>query len=629
MDTSRQNQLRSILVLIIAALLLELVTAVQYFSTRRGITEQLTEMAQRDLSATNRTAQLKQEVEETMAQMLPDIERFTARQDNDSLRLLIREMLGREQQVVGVDYCHLVGADGCHDGLYIYKNEENGGLTEQVIDFDYTQRSWYSKAIDSDGFWSEPYMSNYKVMLMCTFSRAVRNAQGETVAVLGADVPMKELSALASQLYDNQKRSLLPILILQVLGLGILAFIIHRYVRGIRRLHEVNTEKERIAGELNVARGIQEAMLPKVSPPFTMRDDIDLYALLTPAREVGGDFCDYSIRDEKLFFCIGDVSGKGVPAALVMAVARSAFRMLIAKESAPERIITAMNDSMAQDNDYNMFITMFIGVLDLPTGRLRYSNAGHKAPYIGSEPLPVDSNLPVGAFSNYRYSAQEAVIPSGTTIFLYTDGLTEAENAVHHQFGTARMEEHLKADTPRQLIEQMAASVNDFVGDTEQSDDLTMLAIHYIHKSYAARLYRSLTLPCDVSEIPRLAEMVEEVCEEVGFSSTTTMQMNLALEEAVVNVMDYAYPAGLEGDVTIETEANAERIKFVIIDSGQPFDPTTKEEVDITLPAEERAIGGLGIHLIRRYMDSINYERIEGRNILTLRKKIEPQDCQD
>ena len=432
---------------------------------------------------------------------------------------------------------------------------------------------------------------------------------------------MKEISALAAQLYDNQNRSLLPIILLQVLGLGILTFIIHRYVRGVRRLHDVNAEKERIASELNVAREIQKAMQPKASP-FSERDDIDLYASLTPAREVGGDFCDFSIRDEKLFFCIGDVSGKGVPAALVMAVARSAFRMLIVKESSPERIITAMNDSMAQDNDYNMFITMFVGVLDLPTGRLHYSNAGHKAPYVDNKPLPVDPNLPVGAFNNYRYSAQEAVIPSGSTIFLYTDGLTEAEDAVHNQYGTARMEENLKADTPRQLIEQMAASVYDFVGDTEQSDDLTMLAIHYIRKSLAARLYRSLTLPCDVDEIPRLAEMVEEVCEEVGFSSTTTMQMNLALEEAVVNVMNYAYPAGLKGDVTIEVEANAERMKFVITDSGQPFDPTTKEEVDITLPAEERTIGGLGIHLIRRYMDSINYERHEGRNILTLRKKI-------
>ena len=622
METSRKNQLRSILVLVIAASLLELITAVQYYSTRKGITEQLMEMAQRDLSATNRTAQLKQNVEEVLAQVLPDVERFVARKDMDSLRVVIRELLVKEQQVTGVSYCDVVGEDGRrHEGLYIFKDEE-GRLKEQAIDFDYTQRSWYSKGIDSDAFWSEPYMGNYKEILMCSFSRAVRNAQGESVAVLAADVSLHEVSALASKLYDNQKRTMLPVILLQILGLGILVFIIHRYVRGIRRLHQVNAEKERITGELNVARGIQEAMQPKMAQLFSEHDDIDIQVSQTPAWEVGGDFCDFSIRDEKLFFCIGDVSGKGVPAALVMAVARSTFRMLIVRESAPERIITAMNDSMAQDNDYNMFITMFVGVLDLPTGRLRYSNAGHKAPYVDGKPLPVDSNLPVGAFSDYRFSAQEVEIPSGSTIFLYTDGLTEAEDARHNQYGIARMEEHLKADTARQLIEGMTASVKAFVGDTEQSDDLTMLAIRYLHQSSDALLKRSLTLSCDINEIARLAEMVEEVCDEVGFPPSTTMQVNLALEEAVANVINYAYPLGKGGDVTIEAEANAERLKFVVIDSGQPFDPTTKEEVDISLPLEERAIGGLGIHLIRRYMDSINYERRDNRNILTLRKKI-------
>ena len=461
--------------------MLELITAVQYYSTRRGITEQLMEMAQRDLSATNHTAQLKQEVEEALAQVLPDVERFAARKDKDSLRIVIRELLAKEQQVAGLDYCKVVGADGLHDGLYIYKNEESGGLVEQVIDFDYTQRSWYSKAIDSNGFWSEPYMSNYNVILMCTFSRAVRNAKGETVAVVGADVAMQEMSALASKLYDNQKRTLLPIILLQILGLVILTFIIYRYVRSIRRLYKVNAEKERITGELDVARGIQEAMQPKVALPFSWRDDIDIHASQTPAWEVGGDFCDFSIRDEKLFFCIGDVSGKGVPAALVMAVARSTFRMLIVRESEPERIVTAMNDTMAQDNEeYNMFITMFVGVLDLPTGRMRYSNAGHKAPYVDGKPLPVDPNLPVGVFANYSFSAQEAEIPSGSTIFLYTDGLTEAEDAKHNQYGIDRMKEHLKADTARQLIEGMTASVKEFVGDTEQNDDITMLAIRYI-----------------------------------------------------------------------------------------------------------------------------------------------------
>ncbi len=622
--TSRKDQLRSILVLVVAALLLQLITAVQYFSTRRGISEQLTEMAQRDLNSTNRTAQLKQEVEAALAQVMPDIERFTARHDNDSLWAVIRGLLGRQPQVIGVSYCHVVGADGRHDGLYIYKDDKHGGLAEHVIDFDYTQRSWYSQGIDSDSFWSEPYIGKYNVKFMFTLSRAVRDARGATVAVISVDLPIEEISALASKLHENQKRTFVPIILLQLLGLGILAFIIQRYVRGVLRLHQVNTEKERIVGELNVARGIQEAMQPKASPAFSGHNDIDLYAWQTPAWEVGGDFCDFSIRDEKLFFCIGDVSGKGVPAALVMAVARSTFRMLIVRESAPERIVTAMNDLMAQDNDYYMFITLFVGVLDLPTGRLRYTNAGHTPVYVDGKPLPVDPNIAVGVLGDFQYSEQEAEIPSGSTIFLYTDGLTEAEDARHDQFGTQRMEAHLKAGTSQQLVEGMKAAVSDFVGDTEQSDDLTMLAIRYVRQLSATRLHRTLTLPCDVGEIPRLAEMVEEVCDEVSLAPAAAMQVNLALEEAVVNVMKYAYPKGLESDVTID--ADAEWMTFVVSDSGQPFDPTIREEVDTTLPVEERPIGGLGIHLIRRLMDSINYERREGRNILTLRKRIHPTE---
>ena len=622
MNTSRKDQLRSILVLVIAALMLELITAVQYYSTRRGITKQMTEMAQRDLNATNHTAQIKQEVEEALAQAMPDIQRLTERKDNDSLHLVIRELVGRKQDVVGVSFCYLVGADGKHDGVYIFKKEGHGDIKEQIIDFDFTKRSWYFKATDSDSFWSEPYMSNYNVMLMCTFSRAVRNAKGETMAVVAADVPLEELSALAAKLYDNQKRSLVPIILLQILGLGILTFIIHRYVRGIKRLHKTNVEKERMAGELNIAHDIQAAMQPKVSQSLSERDDIDIYFSLTPAWEVGGDFCEFYVREEKLFFCIGDVSGKGVPAALVMAVARSTFRMLIGRESSPEVIINALNDMMTQDNDYNMFITMFVGVLDLATGRLQYTNAGHKAPYVDGKPLNVDPNLPVGVFDGYQFSEQEVEIPSGSTIFLYTDGLTEAEDAKHNQYGTARMEEHLKADTARQLIKGMSASVRNFVGDTQQSDDLTMLAIRYLRQSSAIRLCRSLTLPCDVSEIPRLAEMIKEVCGEVGFSPSTTMQVNLALEEAVVNVMNYAYPTGHDGDVTIEAEADAEQVKFVVCDSGKPFDPTSVEDVDVTKPLEERQIGGLGIHLIRRCMDDVKYEYRDGRNILSLFKKI-------
>ena len=400
-------------------------------------------------------------------------------------------------------------------------------------------------------------------------------------------------------------------------------------VRQIEETKAINEEKGRMEGELQTARSIQMSMLPKTFPPYPDRDDIEIYGQLTPAKEVGGDLFDFYIRDEKLFFCIGDVSGKGVPASLVMAVTRSLFRTVSAHESQPGRIMSTINESITEDNDSEMFITLFIGVLDLPTGRLRYCNAGHNAPLLigtaNTGTLPCNPNLPVGIEPNWRFSAQEAVIDSQTTIFLYTDGLTEAENLYHKQFQEERVVEtiRLSEHKPQQLIQSMIEAVHQFTGHAEQNDDQTMLAIQYTkEQDQNGRLSRTLTLTNNIDEVPQLATFVDEVCETIGIDMSTAMSLNLAIEEAVVNVMEYAYPAGTKGNVNIEAKANDNRLKFIITDWGTPFDPTEKADVDTNMTAEERPIGGLGIHLVRQIMDSINYERIDGKNVLTLRKKL-------
>ena len=395
----------------------------------------------------------------------------------------------------------------------------------------------------------------------------------------------------------------------------------------VDELKATTAQKASIVSELKVASDIQMSMLPKIFPPYPERDDIDIYGQLTPAKAVGGDLFDFYIRDEKLLFCIGDVSGKGVPASLVMAVTRALFRSASSYEAAPERIVASINSAISMNNESSMFVTLFVGVLDLPTGRLRYCNAGHDAPLlIGSqtELLACDSNIPVGVMPDWKFTSQEAQIVPQTTIFLYTDGLTEAENIEQKLFGGQRMMDTAKTAqrTPRELIERMTEAVHEYVGEAEQNDDLTMLAIQYTKKQLDVRFQRSITLPNDVNEVPRLAEFVDSVCEAMNFDMGTTMKMNLAIEEAVVNVMNYAYPAGTKGEVNIEAQANDVRLKFVITDNGMPFDPTAKKEVDTTLSAEERSIGGLGIHLVRQIMDSINYERIGGTNVLTLRKKL-------
>ena len=399
-------------------------------------------------------------------------------------------------------------------------------------------------------------------------------------------------------------------------------------IQQIEETRSANEEKGRIESELNIARDIQMSMLPKTFPPFPDRNDIEIYGKQKPAKEVGGDLYDFYIRDEKLFFCIGDVSGKGVPASLVMAVTRTLFRTISFKEALPERIMFGINNAMADNNESNMFVTLFLGVLDLPTGRLRYSNAGHNAPMLIGQTiglLPCAANVPLGVQTDWKFSQQETTIDLNTCIFLYTDGLTEAENAANEQFMEERMIEVAKgmSHEPQQMIEKMFNAVHQFVGNAEQSDDLTMLAIQYTKPlEKDMKLQRSITLPNDIEKVPVLAEFVDEVCEIVGFDMSTTMGINLALEEAVVNVMSYAYQPGTTGNVNIEAIANETRLKFIISDWGTPFDPTAEKEVDTTLSAEERPIGGLGIHLVRQIMDSINYERIDGMNVLTLRKKL-------
>ena len=402
-------------------------------------------------------------------------------------------------------------------------------------------------------------------------------------------------------------------------------------VKYIEELKETTAQKASIESDLRIASDIQMGMLPEKFPTKDDRDDVQLYASLTPAKAVGGDLFDFYFRDEKLFFCIGDVSGKGVPASLFMAVTRSVFRTVSAHESMPERIMTTINKTMYDMNKTFMFVTLFVGVLDLPTGRLYYCNAGHDAPLLvgaGVGELPCDPNIPVGVRPKWVYTLQEAQIFTGTTIFLFTDGLTEAMDVDSKQFkmervmNTAREALANHQLEPKQLIDGMTEAVHQFVGEAEQSDDLTMMAIQYIKQQSDVKLLKRIMLTNDLKEVPKLNEFVIEMCETVGMNHDDAVKVKVAIEEAVVNVMKYAYPDGTTGDVTIEAASNDERLKFTIVDGGKVFDPTVMPEVDTTLSAKERRIGGLGIHIMRQYMDSMNYERIDNLNVLTLSKNI-------
>ena len=370
-------------------------------------------------------------------------------------------------------------------------------------------------------------------------------------------------------------------------------------------------------------------MLPK-SEETALRDDCFVVGSLDPAKMVGGDLYDYFIRDEKLFFCIGDVSGKGIPAALVMAVMHTLFRSISAHESNPARIMQALNETACQRNEQNMFVTMFIGVLDLPTGRLRYCNAGHDKPFvIGKETkqLPAKPHLPLGVMDNMVYTIQETVLQSGESLFLYTDGLTEAMNESHEQFGLKRVEKGLRdcigkeSNTSENLIRTMTNRVNAFVDGAEQSDDLTLLAIQYTPQEKPLIFCETLTLINKVSEITKLNAFVKSATAALNMETGLANQIKLAVEEAVTNVIDYAYPSDIEGNISVTIEADEYRIRFILSDSGAEFDPTSVSKADTTLTVDERPIGGLGVFLVRNLMDSINYERVDGKNVLRMEKR--------
>ena len=272
--------------------------------------------------------------------------------------------------------------------------------------------------------------------------------------------------------------------------------------RYVNELRDTTAQKAAMESELKIAHDIQMSMLPKTFPPYPERDDIDIYGMLTPAKAVGGDLFDFYIRDEKLFFCIGDVSGKGIPASMFMAVTRSLFRNISAHVVLPEHIAYALNNALTEGNETNMFVTLFTGVLDLATGHLHYCNAGHNAPLLvgcdvedsvpHADPqvreLPCLPNLPLGIMGEFQFEAQEVDLDPDTTIFLFTDGLNEAENAFHEQFGDERIVEvanRLLAKREHQPINityEMFQAVHTFVNGAEQSDDLTMLAIQYTKK---------------------------------------------------------------------------------------------------------------------------------------------------
>ena len=407
----------------------------------------------------------------------------------------------------------------------------------------------------------------------------------------------------------------------------------HALKQHINDLQTTTASKERLQSELKIAHDIQMGMIPTT---FPQRQDLDLFASMTPAKEVGGDLYDFIIEGDELFFIIGDVAGKGVPASLYMAVTRTLFRNLAGNYQSAANIVREMNHAIASTNDSFIFVTVFVGVLDMKTHYLTDCNAAHNAPVMITAEgecslLEVETNLPIGVEDRYAYGEQQVDFPPGSALLLYTDGLTEAmyfsSDGSRKLFGEHRVlhdvQKNCKASAI-EVIDFLKQHVSVFADGTEQSDDLTMLFLrHGIAQEAGTTPSRRLIMKNEMTEVGRLRTFFFSVCREHNIDDDTAKTLNLALEEWVANVINYAYPKGMRGHVEVTADVSDDVLTLVIKDHGVAFDPTQHAEADIDAELEDRPIGGLGIHLVRTIMDIVEYQRTaDGYNRITLTKAL-------
>jgi sigma-B regulation protein RsbU (phosphoserine phosphatase) len=395
-------------------------------------------------------------------------------------------------------------------------------------------------------------------------------------------------------------------------------------------LRETTAAKERIESELQIAHDIQMSMVPKTFPPFPNRPEFDIYATLVPAREVGGDFYDFFlIDDQRLCFAIGDVSGKGVPASLFMALTKTMFRASgDRRDATAERILSTLNGDIYRDNDSCMFVTMFCGILDVRTGRVEFSNAGHNLPYVVSNgtvtALTNPGGMALGVANSANLRAGHIVLSAGDRLVLYTDGVTEAMDTSEELFSQSRLESTLhggSAQSSKAVVEEVVSEVRRFCAGAPQSDDMALLVLGYMGPKEAEQRTVSVRLRNDLSEVQRLSQIVTDFAAQHHLAPELVFRVNLVLEEIVTNVISYGYDDSLEHEISVRLSWQDPRIELEVEDDGRPFNPLEAPEPEVERPLIERPVGGWGIHLIRRMMDDLEYRREGDKNCLLLRTR--------
>lgn len=387
--------------------------------------------------------------------------------------------------------------------------------------------------------------------------------------------------------------------------------------------HYIDEAAARFDKDLEIAKTIQHSSLPSVFPPYPDRKDFSIFASMDAAKEVGGDFYDFYLLDEShLAFMMADVSGKGIPGAMFMMTSKALIKSHAESGLTVNEIFTQVNTLLCENNEAGMFVTAWMGILDLETGLVRFVNAGHNPPVIrrknGSyEYLKCKSNFVLAGMEGVRYKEQQLQLEKGDEIYLYTDGVTEAHDADNQLFGEDRLLESLNCSANMSvddICKKVKADVDGFVGDAEQFDDITMMCIRLSESDD-----KSLTVTPTMDSVPQVAAFVEEQLELFEVSMALSAKLMIAFDEIYSNIVRYS--GATQAQVRIAKEAGT--LKLIFCDNGKPYNPLNAKEPDITASAEDRDIGGLGIFMVRKMMDGVEYEYTQETNRLTLTKKLE------
>lgn len=403
---------------------------------------------------------------------------------------------------------------------------------------------------------------------------------------------------------------------------------------------EVAAHLAQIEADLASAREIQLDLVPHVFPEASDATPVEIFAVLQPARQVGGDLYDFFYLDpDTLCLIIADVSDKGATAALFMAHAKTVIHLVAGLlgspgegRPTPAAILSRANEELCRGNRAAMFVTAFLAILDVRSGRLLFSNAGHNVPYLIDRAgtlalLEGGRGKPLGISAKYSFTTSERTLAPGDCLFLFTDGITEAMDAGQELFENHRLEECLRETAGRpcaQMVEEVVRRVHSFAGTTAQADDITAMALRWLP---AARetvgSERVVVIASRVADLPIVTRQIDELAAAYGWSGDLRADLQVVADEVLVNIMEYAYPVDEPGEIRISFGVSGHAIEMQFEDWGRPFDPLAVMEPDRTAPLKDREPGGVGIHFVRSLMSEVSYSRVDDKNRLLVRRRLQ------